>query len=210
MHREKYLILNFIFVCLLVLLMIRDRLPSPYFQLSIFTKDKQSISVPIHLIHCRLGQKLHCEVPIIHQTLVVEEVEPPSLDCRARFDKQTPTCQWLQASALEYISIEDLELTPIQIASIKYSIKPFPTARIFDSPEANVSLLAFCWLIVTVLNGFNVTEFVYFYAQKFLPGQNRPTKRIIAVLLAAIAGLGAIVFLALSFIFLIMIFGYVN
>lgn len=210
MYRKKYLILNFIFVCLLALLMIRDRLPSPYFQLSISTKDQQSISVPIHLIHCRLGQKLYCEVPIIHQTLVVEEVEPLSLDCRARFDKQTPTCQWLQASALEYISIEDLELTPIQISSIKYSIKPFLTARIFDSPEANISLLAFCWLLLTVLSGFNVTNSVYFYARKFLPGQNRQTKSIIAGLLAAIAGLGVILFLVLSFIFLIMIFGYVN
>ncbi|BAZ40699.1 hypothetical protein NIES4101_66600 [Calothrix sp. NIES-4101] len=210
MQRKKSLLLNFIFVSLLALLMIRDRLPSPYFLLSISTKDNQSLTVPNHLIHCRLSQNLHCTIPILHQTLVIEEVEPPSLDCQAKFGKQAPTCQWLQASALEHISIEDLELTPIQIASIEYSIKPFPTTRIFDEPNANVSVLAFLWVIASVLSVLNGMDAVYFYARKFFPIRNPQTKHIIAGLLAAIAGLGVIVFLALSFLFLVMKFGYAD
>lgn len=210
MQRKKSLLLNFIFVCLLPLLMIRDRLPSPYFELSISTKDEQSITVPSHLIHCRLSQNLHCEIPILNQTLVIEEVEPPSLKCRARFGKQTPTCRWSQASALEYVEIEGLELTPIQIAALKYAIKPFPTARVFDDPGADVSLLALLWGLVSVLSGFNVADSVFFYSRRFFPGQNHQTKHITPALLAAIAGLGLIIFLTLSFLFLIMTFGYVD
>ncbi|AFZ01822.1 hypothetical protein [Calothrix sp. PCC 6303] len=210
MQRKKSLLLNFVFVCLLAFLMIRDHLPSPYFELSIITKDNQSITVPSHLIYCRFSQNLHCEIPIIRQNLVIEEVEPSYLKCRARLGKQTPTCRWSHASALEYIEIESLELTPIEIAAFKYSIKPFPTARIFDDPAVNVSLLALLWGLLSVWSVFNVVNSVFFYSRRFFPDQNDQTKRITPELLAAIAGLGIIIFLAFSFLFLIMVFGYVD
>ncbi|MBD2358396.1 hypothetical protein H6G41_27940 [Tolypothrix sp. FACHB-123] len=210
MHRRQRLILNLAIACLLTMLIIGDRSPSPYFELSIATTDEQSIAVPRHLLHCQLTQTLYCKIPIDHQALIVEEIQPPSLNCRARFGKQTPTCIWFQASALDAIFIEGLELTPIQIGYIKHSIKPLPTLRIFENHEVNGSFLLGLFWFFSIFSGFNVAESVFFYTPRFYRHKNQRIKTTVVLILSAIAGLGVICFLLINFLWLLLKFGYLG
>lgn len=210
MGLRRRLILNFILVFLIAFIIVRDRLPSDYFELSISTSDGQSIKVSPHLINCQISSNLNCKIPILHQTLVIEEVEPPSLQCRAKLGKQIPTCHWLQASALELISVEDLKLTPIELFLTKHSIKPFPTARIFDDPGTNASFLVLVLGVLSVLSGFNVAESVFLYTCRCSPHRNHQIKTKMSSIYAAIAGFGVFCFLGLGFMVMLWFFRYLG
>ncbi|AKG20001.1 hypothetical protein [Calothrix sp. 336/3] len=207
MHRRKSLILSFIIVVLLSILIIRERSRSPFFEVTITRENEPAIVLPGYLVPCRLTEKLYCQLSLDRQLLVIEETD--SLDCRVTFGKQRPICRWIQASALESISIEGLELTPYQLGQIKYPMKPFPTVRIFDDVAINSQFLGCILGILSIWTGCNVAESIFFYLRGFYPYRNRLFQAILQVF-SFLVGLGVVYLLSLYSLYLLLKFGYMG
>ncbi|MBW4642760.1 MAG: hypothetical protein KME23_07135 [Goleter apudmare HA4340-LM2] len=206
MRRKNRLILNFFIVCLITALMFRDRSISELFEVSIIQQDEPSILIPGYQLACRGTDTLRCEISIDNLPLVVESASTTT--CQGTYGKQTLTCERLQASALDHVFIEGLQLSSLQRAKIKAQIwvRSIASLRVLNDGAANGSLLQFLLSSLSVLSGFNVSTSLYFYLGRLYPHQHK----LLKLLFSLIVGLGVFAFLLLYFVLLLMVFGYVG
>lgn len=206
MSRENRLIFNLLMVCLITFLLIRDRAINKLFEIVITQPNESSIVIPGYLVSCEEKDSLHCEMNIDNLLLIVKSQS--SRECQVTYGKQTVICQRIQASAADIVSIEDLQLSPKQKAEIKWRImiKPIASLRILDDGIKNGVLLQGFLGILSIWSGINAFEALYFYFGRFYPHPDS----LITVIVPMIVGFVVMLSLALYFLILLAVFGYIG
>jgi hypothetical protein len=203
MLRKNCLMLNFAIVGLITIVLIRDRAINEMFQISIDRQDQPAIVIPGYRASCQEGDTLYCRVDLAHFPLIIES--PSNSNCKATYGRQVISCYRVQASALDTLYVENLQLSPQQQALIELQmrIKPIASLRLLeDGIENGVFLLAML-TILSILSGINVAEALYSYCY-----QSYPRNRFLQVLAVVIGRIIVPLLLSFYFFILLMTFGY--
>jgi len=206
MRRKTRLILNFVIVCSISALLIRDRSINEVFEIVISPQNQSSIVIPGYLVSCLETDSLRCEMSIDRLPFVVEI--PSGRSCQATYGKQIVTCERIRASAADTVYIQGLQLSRKQKQAIKDKIwiKSIASPRILDDGVANGLLLQFLLFVLSIWSGINVYQSLYFYLGKPYPYRNKWLKLLVAL----ISGIGVFLVLSLYFFIVLAVFGYVG
>lgn len=195
MRRRNRLILNLVALGLITTLLWRDRALNGLFEVVISQRNQTDIIIPGYLRNCEEAELFTCQKTINNQVLSLKGTT--GKDCQATYGKQNITCTRVQASALNTVYIDDLQLNASQKKFFKWEAtrKSILSLRFLEDESSNAVLLSILLSTFSIFSAVNVSESLVFYWSKGL---------------ALLCGLSAFLALSLYFYWLLSLFGYID
>lgn len=205
MRREICLALNFALICLITFLLIRDRSINEMFEISIGRQDQSSIIIPGYQAACQQAGTLRCHVDLANIPLLIESSS--NSNCKATYGKQITTCYRVQASALDTLYIQNLQLSQHQQESIdtQVRVRAIASLRILKDGVHNGVFLQAMLAVLSIVSGINAAKALYSDCRK-----SYPRNRLLQGLALLLGGLAVPLLLLKYFFLLLMFFGYVG